>query len=446
MNKRNRTLTNATLELQTARVRRWEKNANDLEISAGIILATAISANEEVLRDLLRQKTKETSDAFEIAIRRLLSRPFVQRVAEGYRLEESFRFGLLRTTEATESSLVWNASNYFLKNELEELDSLSDKNDASWLIEGRIAFYLAAIQPSLSSDEFMSTFEKVPSGFGKAPMTWLADLALRQTVHFGQRNRTVLFFSAFKNYENRKFPYASDQFRSIIDSSTRDDSILAISEHLWAVINETNPRSFAVLERSIQISRKLHIYKNEVMARNSLVFALLGRSGSKRLRIATLREALDLAAYNYRNVSKLSDSYLELVTRKTLAVANWSWLKETNRSILNISIDDVERLVAEHMDIAELNRDKSNYDDMLDALNQALRVRLEMKDLESSMEIVETALDMAIGQYPSRHAQSLAVTVKALSRLKPSSAQSAELKLVIGRLETWISSRDMLQG
>jgi len=197
--------------------------------------------------------------------------------------------------------------------------TLDDEDE--WLIAGRIAFYLAALDETESSARFRSSFSRPPSYSDQTRYRmWLTSLALRQQPLLPSFSRDSLFYSAYRFYISGQRRLAHDAFEEVLLADQRDE-IHAIALHLSAVLESDLEVRRQRLEESVELSETLELEVNEVMARNTLVTTLLGRTPDN----VSLTRALELARVNREKARHSSDPGLLPWCTRTWAATEWEF-------------------------------------------------------------------------------------------------------------------------
>lgn len=305
------------------RLSRWQADADSLEQRAAQVLATAVAVAESMLATTLRDVfSVRDPSVLNAAMTDLLQRPFVERVAEGYRVSEPLA-ALLRTQFRDEDPESFAAVNRRLLDAERTHFELVEDESERWFVRGRISFYLAAIDPEESAESFIETFARPPAGDPGPPRSWLAQLAIRQRDSLQSEPRSLHFFQGFRDYKAGDFASARQHFEEVLVTSERD-SLRAIALHLWSVLSDRSPLSEGNLRESVSLSQELGLTENEVMARNTLVFKLVAKgSRSQRSNSPSLREAARLAQTNLQQAENLGDDYLRIWCLSAQAQAVW---------------------------------------------------------------------------------------------------------------------------
>jgi hypothetical protein len=195
----------------------------------------------------------------------------------------------------------------------------------SWFARSRTTFYVAAIDPDLGGERFGEAFEEAPSLDRTASRLWLSDLVMRQGP-FMDRVRVASFFRGFRNYIGGDWEVAADAFDSVI-GTTEQDLYRAIALHLRAVVSkkEADQSVIDLLSESVQLSSRLGLPVNEVMARHSLawVYVRKARSGSRAESQHQLGTAVELAERSVQQSVEIGDKYLVSWCNKSVAQMRW---------------------------------------------------------------------------------------------------------------------------
>ena len=424
------------------RVNRWWRSADSLEQRAGLVLAASIAASKEQIQAAMSQVADVPVDELAKALESLINRPFVERVYEGYRLEDSFRQGLLELGADGEAAILEKSSQYFLEMENDVL--LSEVGtEYEWFVRGRIAFYLAAIEPGESLARFIEAFTEPPPDESVDPKSWLADLAIKQEVHLGKSTRIIQFFKAFRDYKLNHWKEASNAFRHIIDTSEEEDLPLAVSEHLWSVINASDDRSTETLRHSIALSVDISAVENEIMARNTLIFQLFDRSEKLEDRMLILEEAKRLAELNHRVSEQWGDDFFIRWTLHALAVATWLYISNGRQDARIVSQHHADQIVTDLFEVVDLFRQEGDLEGAAKAYNNAACLRRDQRNFDEAAEIVERAIRELSWASPPLSAQSFGKTLGSISKMSPSPSQRAKVNKVLNMLNSWLDTYGM---
>lgn len=173
-------------------------------------------------------------------------------------------------------------------------------SESVWFAIGRHAYYLAAIKPSDSLQEFVEAFARPPHFDPDGARQWLTSLVLRQEAHLDSKLRELSFFRAFHTFTQGVPSAALNKLRRVCEAGP-EDAYTALSLYLAGVIEGTsrNPQTVAhavtTLTSSIRLSDQLELLENEVRARLSVGPAPAVRVG-RSLEVAIATENLGALA------------------------------------------------------------------------------------------------------------------------------------------------------
>lgn len=426
-----------TMAKYTGRVRRWQSSSDAIEQHIGVVLASSISTSEETLREAYERSELRASGDIDSAISRLLDRPFVQRVSEGYKIEDGFRRGLLSISSDVETALVAEASEYFLEKERMILGD-SAGTEFEWFVRGRIAFYLAAIEPKESTRDFMQAFADAPTVDGPDPKTWLADLALKQETYLGSDARIVKFFEAFRDYKLNRNVAASQGFAELLSDKSDRDLIFAVSEHLWSVLNPDDERVDVYLRDSVALSVSLGVVENEIMARNTLVFSLISRSGHfDQVDSSVLKEALELAFENFNVADENRNQYFVSWTKSALANLRWLDISKDRDVPYETKTSVADELFDEELSLAEEFQLRGDLDGALRAYNNAIGIRRDQLKFDDALDATDIASRVIFNAFPSKAAWGIFKTVRSMSRQRVTFAQKERIYDFLADFDDW---------
>lgn len=266
------------------------------------IAAVAASTNEDFDRDALDE-----------AARTLMRLSIVEQYEDGVGLRDAVAQKLADRFLTDDPSGFRRVHERFLEQERLRLQATGwaggrpeTSSSDEWEIAARLAFYLAALDTTVSEAAFADAFDDAPMRSVTPSRLWLGKLGLRQSYLLGDESRTVVFSRAFNAYIDGRRKEAADGFFSLSRSGT-EDVYSAISMHLWSVLEPDHPESEDVLTSSVALSSRLELTRNEVMARNTLVFRKLEEG---RDDVDVIRDAVGLAQTNLHRAREVADRHL----------------------------------------------------------------------------------------------------------------------------------------
>ncbi len=303
-------------------------------------------------------------------------------------------------------------------------------NGDPWVIEGRIAFYLAALDKDRAERAFGRTFAEAGADAeeSRIPRSWLATLGIRQSYLLGEDSRSVMFMRAFREYTAGSRTKALEHFQAVFSGhrSRRQDEYDAISLHLWSA-GQKHGSEAAVdnLRSSIEISDELALRTNLVMASNTLVYRLMA--------IDSLGEAVTLAGRNAILARELDDDYLLSWCLQTKgAVLREAWAQ----SGASPSGDEIAGVLAELDEAMRLSRELGGLETEVLAANTTLQL-LALSGRESdALRFVSSFIDDVGGFARPESARRLGQSLGTLKRNVPGDLR-ADLEELLTRIDDW---------
>jgi tetratricopeptide (TPR) repeat protein len=359
-----------------------------------MLLSICLSAGENELTWLSREVWgSEGTDSSVVA--QVLSWPFVEETGDGYRILPAFGAALARLFQRADPEAFVRAHSIMAEHErlaMERAQSIQDSTDFldGWFARGRLAYYLAGVHPDESSYEFGHAFEESMSLDANITRIWLSTLVIRQRHLLEDHLRVVNFFFGFRAYT----AYRIDEAKSYFDKVLEDDALdlyRAIALHLSALTVKEISDRLRPLRDSIELSHKLNLTQNEIMARNSLAAAYL-TIGSKvpvtAERRQHLEEAVSLAEENLAASALISDKSYRAVCLSMHATTVWNTALLTKgdlRQLYDGVIEELtESIAAADQSYqnetalitlnqrASVNRDYGNYGDAIEDIKEAI--------------------------------------------------------------------------
>src|SRR5205823_5471365 len=136
--------------------------------------------------------------------------------------------------------------------------------------------------------------------------------------------------------------------------------------HLLGAMLRGTEGAMALLRESVELSARLGIKENEVMARHTLTWALTvqGQSSPKEIRPRLLEEGFALSRVNRDEADRSGDDYLVAWCARTAAAIEWLRLTD-----YRTDVSEEARLMAGRL---------------VDALRMARKTALSLGDLETA--------------------------------------------------------------
>ncbi len=304
-------------------------------------------------------------------------------------------------------------------------------------MKGRLAFYLAVTEPEQAAVMFEGNFEDAPSMDRTACRLWLSSLVLRRSDELDALPRVLAFFRGFQLYTENRRRDAADEFRKVLIES-REDRYHAISEHLLAVCLQgagfKEPES--LLRSSVALSEQLGIGVNEVMARHSLTWLLVG---ARDRNPALLVEAEELSELNLKRAAEQGDKGLYVWCLRAKLVVAWLALQEEQDADLGAparaiaAAPDILSGLAEVAHIADALDDLQTH---LTALNDAASICADLGWFPEARTFLVDAVERVSQSARLGHeVKRLAQTTGRLRRLADSAGERQAFAEIIARLK-----------
>lgn len=436
------TTINTKVSAMERRIQRWDTNSTDGEKLVAAALVGAISATREDLSQIL-EAVLPAGGGIGTSIDRLLERPFVEKVANGFRVTPEFRQALLPKL-SSHKSVIEACSRHFIELERVEQKELAG-TEREWFVKGRIAYYLAPLDPGASSEGFVKTLLEASPYVANDANAWLSELALGQQYFLKERNeRTISFFTAFRCYRMHAYEAAAEGFLRVVNTSETEDSLLAISLHLWAVAEGSLRRGryakeeiAGSMKRAVEISQNLGLVENEIMSRNSLVFNMLEKVDDASSDTKTLvAEAARLASKNYQVARSHEDSFLERWTIHARTVTKW--MDVTFGQLPPVDVDDLEAegIEADCYRAIYLAKKSRDWEAVVATSNSLLCILRDRGDLDRAMEEVSSLFHFMKGIYPPSNWGNLGKTLGSMRRYT-SNTQEQSLDTILETYDNW---------
>lgn len=413
----------------------WLEAADESELRAGFVLASAIAAPKaDIVAALRAAFDMQDSDTATSAVESLLRRPFVERVEEGFRVSRPLAVLLSDKFREDDPDAYGSAYAGWLDHEQMRLDTVDPEE--RWFVRGRIAFYLAAIDPEASAQEFGATFAEPPPGDPAPPRSWLTALALQQEGPLSVTPSAISFFRGYNSYKQGRFEAAARHFEDVIDTE-EGDRFRAISLHLWAVLRDSDKRSEGRIREAIRLSEQFDLRDNEVMSRNTLVFRLISAAGRPpHLDAEKLRQAAELAEKNLGLADRSGDPYLMSWCLKAYAEA--SWLQEwSDDSSTNVSVERVDALVGILHRARQLSEENWDLEAAASAVNAAASILRDVRRYSESVTTIETFYRNHAAQDAPASARRLRKTLGSMRRNREDLDASLRANNLLLEMDTW---------
>jgi tetratricopeptide (TPR) repeat protein len=353
------------------------------------LLAVTISSSPTRLRQLMSETWPDLAEAAPAAIEQLSAWPFVVAPSEAEwrvypdiasSLKSEFRHADARAFIAVNDRLT----------QLEEATAAQDETEqARWQADARAAYYRSAVDQDDAVDRFGASFIASPPLERTRARAWLGELVARQRSMLSSHARVVAFFEAFAIY--RHSHKKAKPLLEVVIASDSVDVYQAVALHLYGVVILQQKRGEAVdaFRRSVAMSLEVGIPDNEIMARNSLAWALVehGQEHQK-----TREAALVLAEENVARAETTGEWYLIKATLFTAAAIEWSVLTEARRSRPSQqALQAAPRILASFQAIVEADRDEGDVPSAVRAFNELALVRRDMGALDEALTTLEEA-------------------------------------------------------
>lgn len=420
------------------RLERWLRVSDENEQIVAQVLATALSVTPSALSRVASIGLAATRTGEGRATERLLRRPFVEHLDGGYRISEPFASQLRRRFKENYPTAHAEVSDALLRIETERLSRAESNND-QWFTRGRIAFYLAAIDPEESAERFLDAFAHPPSGDPGPPRSWLANLVFKQYNELAHQGRTIAFFQAWMAYKSGRFREAGRDFETVVES-TELDAARAVSLHLLSIIQPQNPRSEEDLHEAIALSHDLGLLENEVMATNSLVYRLVTRAERNAGDRDDIHAAAVLARDNLRNTGASGDEYLRVWCLS--ASAQTSWLDASRLRAEAESVPpDVVHAVYQLLDAARVLAWRiRDFESFAEAVNTRAQIHRDLGEYESAIATLEAGLTRLHEFDPPRAANRWGKTAGSMRRQAGDLTVTKRTNLFLRRFNRWNST------
>ena len=175
-----------------------------------------------------------------------------------------------------------------------------------------------------------------------------------------------------------------------------DDPYTAIALHLLAVLLRSNDpdRTIELLHQSIAMSSSIGLDENGVMARTSLVWALLSRGHLRAPETEPdLRDAFELARNSVDLARALGSPDLISGTQYAAAVAEWLSLSRDRSEAEAVPREDVARLVDVLDNLGHDAVERQDFNSAISTVSAAADIRVSVKDYDAALYQIRELLD-----------------------------------------------------
>jgi hypothetical protein len=400
--------------------------AEPMVIQAAWLLSTVLAINRRDFVDLFVELWPEGA-GHEEAVEEILSWPFAELTGDGYRMSGSaanaFRLDFLNSDE-----LRFRRAHELLAT-LEASREVVEDPDETWFIRGRYAYYLAGYDQSRSIQVFGDGFAEPPMLDRTDARMWLSWLAIQQEDLLDEVPRAIAFFRGFRAYVSGARKQAREAFDTVLEGD-EVDIYQALAAHFAGLLRRRSESETGIrlLRESISLSSGLNLPENEIMARNSLVIALIASRDDD-----VLGEASALGSLNLSRALATQDPHLISWCRTTYVTSVWSNLTKRHSTVGAQALEIAPSLVAElEAVIAEVAH--SDPETRLQAANEAASILRDVGAYEQALELLDrTISDAAMAQ--KHQLERLAKTTGSMLRgLNPE--QRAVARELLARIET----------
>jgi tetratricopeptide (TPR) repeat protein len=367
--------------------------SSEQAINAAYVLSVSIALTPDQLREIVTDVWPASSEQSPASphqdfITELGRWPVIHKARDGWQITESV------ANQLAGDFLSKDPDRYVKVHELlvalEESREAFDGDD-EWFIQGRIAFYLAGFDSETAVEKFGWAFADPPIMDRVTCRLWLSGLALRQESLLEAHEREIAFFKGFRLYMSS--PSRTDalpHFR-LVYQGEMNDVYGAIALHLAGVIEKRRDVDQAIdlFETSVAISQKLGLWENEVMARHSLIWALIQRG---RKNLDDVVKAHELAEDNLKLATSYKDPVTELWCERTAAITRWLSRESLNPKDRASVEGDASSLAETLMKLETSAIGLGDFETSLLAANDAAGILRDMGDFEGALRYMEKTL------------------------------------------------------
>lgn len=412
-------------------------DSDTLEQSLARVLASALVVRRHALQSfLLEDLGQHDETALERAADRLLSRPFVERMADGVRVAEPMAAAVRNWFHESDPDGYVMVNRRLLGDEIAAMEDREDETER-WFARGRVAFYLAAIDPAESAESFIETFAEPPPGDVGPWRSWLADLVLKQRDRLTGQARALNFFEGFTAYKDGRFRVAQEHLEAVIESAEQD-RYRAIALHLWSLIRDRDPRVDSRLREAVELSAQLGLAENEVMARNTLVFRLIGQGyAKKRHWDPAIAEAAMLADANLARAETTRDPYLQAWCRSAAAQSRWLRDTDSRRRPDLVSDEDAEQVIGLLAVATDQALRIGDIHSVVESVNESAQILRDRGQHGRAVSILEDYFYRIRDLDPPPSARRWGQTASSIARQRLDEGTRGRLRRLQGLLREW---------
>lgn len=422
------------------RFNRWLTTSDPSEQTAAGVLASTLVTPPAAFADALSAVlgTDEAAVVDRVS-ENLLSRPFVEQLADGFRIAEPMASIVRAWFHETNPDAYAAVNELMLSSEVSHFEAAGDLEER-WFARVRVAFYLAALDPSEAAQSFIDAFADPPSGDPGPPRSWLAELVMKQRGRLAEETRALQFFQGFQAYKDGRFREASRHFEAVLDSEEQDP-YRAITLHLWSLLNDRHPRSEEYLREAVELSADLGLDENEVMARNTLVFRLLGLGlTTVEQRSAATMEAAVLADTNLARAETTGDPYLMVWCLTAKARTQWTRLTDHRRFPGQATVAEAEQLIDDLTEARRLAFTINDFQSVIEAVNESAQIMRDRGEYERAVIVLEDSFENLKRIDAPLNARRWAQTAGSIARQRLDEHVRVRLLALREGLDAWLAA------
>lgn len=358
-------------------------------VRAGLVLSLCVTITRDELQNLVGELWPN-SYLTDADLDALYDWPFVLSGESGWSMLQPLSRILSANFQQTFSELFRDAHARLSDMEARRV---ADDDREDWFIRGRTAYYLAGVDPVASANKFGEVFDIAPALDRTSCRIWLATLVDRQSELLGATSRTVSFFRGFRYYVAGARQMAVTEFDYVL-ASDELDTYRAISLHLRAISqgDQAKPSVIDMLTESVELSHRLGLGMNEVMARHSLTWALL-RQGLKG---NTGDQVLALAKINIEQSRALGDKGMLAWCLRAYTVLTWlSYVGEGRNQVSEEARAKAPDLLGDLSEVIALADSVEDLETVLVTMNDRASIYCDLSQLDEALVELQTASDRA---------------------------------------------------
>lgn len=377
------------------------------------VLAVTLSSSPTRLTELISETWPDLAERSASAVETLSTWPFVAASREtdwriypgaAESLKNEFREADARAFVALHDRLA------VLEDEVAVQEEIAQSR---WHARARAAYYRSAVNADDAADRFGESFVTSPPLERSRARAWLGQLVARQRSLLSDQERVVTFFEAFSRYRHER-SRAKPLLETVL-ASDATDVYQAVALHLYGVIISANNRgeAIAAFRRSVTMSSEVGVPDNEIMARNSLVWAILATTPKTQ---DARESAFALAEENVARAEAIGENSMIASLRFTAAAIEWVVLTEGNSSVSRRAREAAPRIAAALDAIADSSRAAGDISGAVRALNELASVKRDVGELENSLATLDGARDWlaTLSWLPSEGVSRLAKTARSV--------------------------------